>query len=110
MTLVGHRSFVVGDQAAGGEKAAHFSAAAFFCSAVSGWLNDHSWPNGSVTFPYRSPQNMSSAGIVTVAPAVAARAMASSALGTHRWMVTGLGPCGARATPPQCSGKSSHSI
>src|SRR4029079_1623974 len=51
---------------------------------LSGWANDHSCPNGSVTFPYRSPQNMSLAGMLTVAPAAAARAPAASQSATSR--------------------------
>src|SRR5437667_8639662 len=46
------------------------------------WAIDHLWPNGSLSWPYRSPQNWSASGIVTIAPAATAFAHAASTSST----------------------------
>ena len=48
----------------------------------------HTWPKGSSTMPYRSPQNWSVRGINTFAPAATARANAASQSSVQKWILT----------------------
>src|SRR2546427_12485669 len=64
-------------------------AAATACFSSSGersctrWAIAHWKPNGSTTCPYRSPQNVSSTGLRTVAPASTAFLNAAFASSTY---------------------------
>ena len=73
------------------------------CAAI-----DHVNPNGSFTWPYRSPQNWSASGIFTSQPAAVACANVASAFGTYTCSTIGQKPSAMGGVPN--SGKWSLSM
>ena len=61
------------------------------------WARFQRWPKGSVSWPWRSPQNASASSWWTAAPACTARAQAASTSSTLSWSTV--------AVPPMVSGE-----